>query len=252
MIAVMTRRSVSEVLSARRLTRVCAIVTLVVATLAVTSTAGWAQRAPGGVTIYDEPGCSGVALLNEAKVTVPFSILATGLTPFSTTSQAFATDLDAQPNIRYGPITIPAVGSDGTVCAEVLSAPAGRWKIEVIEEGSGFTDSKVFTIEPSTPPPTTATPTTAPPTHRAAEHRAADAPRRRGPRRRAPRRRAPRRRAPRRRRTAPPTTAPPTTAPPTTAPPTTAPPTTAPPTHRAADHYDGNARADPNDNRRRC
>jgi hypothetical protein len=151
------------------LARVCVVLALAAATLAVTSASGWAQRAPGGVEIFDEPGCFGVAIRNDAKVTVPFSILVTGLTAGSTTSQFFVTDLNVAPPVEYGPFTIPPVGSDGTVCAEVLSAPAGHWMVEVVEEGSGFRDSKAFIIEPTpttttTAPPTTAPPTTPPPT----------------------------------------------------------------------------------------
>jgi LPXTG-motif cell wall-anchored protein len=115
------------------------------------------------VTIHDDPACPGGG--NAAKVTVPFSILITGLTPNSTTSQLFVTDKDAKPEIVYGPITIPNVDAEGTSCIEVQNAPAGVWKIDVVEEGSGFTDSKVFTIESTEPTTTTTTaPTTSMPT----------------------------------------------------------------------------------------
>ena len=112
----------------------------------------------------------------------------------------------AQPNIKYGPITIPPVGSDGTVCAEVLSAPAGHWKIEVVEEGSGFTGQQGV--------------------HHRANYPDDDHQRRRRP----PRRRPPPRPPPRRQR--PPTTA---TRPPRTTTTTTEPPTTTAPTN---DHHD--------------
>ena len=103
---------------------------------------------------------------------VPFSVGITGLTPFSTTSQLFVTDKDAKPEIVYGPITIPNVDDRGNSCIEVENAPTGLWKVDVVEEGSGFTDSKVFTVEGTEPTTTTAStpPTTTTTTTRAADH----------------------------------------------------------------------------------
>jgi hypothetical protein len=118
-------------------------------------------RAPGGVAIFDESGCAGAG--NSAKVTLPFSVGITGLTPLSTTSVLYVTDKDAQPDVIYGPYTIPSVDIQGASCLEVTSAPAGTWKVDVVEEGSGFTDSKVFTIEDPNAPPTIVA-TTIPPT----------------------------------------------------------------------------------------
>ena len=125
-----------------------------------------AQRAPGGVTIYDSIGCS--KDVRAAKVTVPFSIGVTGLAPNSST-EIFVTDKDAQPDIVYGPGTFTA-DENGNICLDIFDAPAGTWKIDVVEQGSGFTDSKVFTVEETETPPitlpsttTTTTGTTTPP-----------------------------------------------------------------------------------------
>jgi hypothetical protein len=127
-------------------------------------------RAPGGVTIYDERNCAAAG--NAAKVTVPFSIGVTGLRPFSEV-QIFVTDKDAKPEVTYGPGLIKA-DQNGNVCLNLLSAPVGSWKVDVVEQGSGFTDSKVFTVEgltlptvptsqpPPPPPPTIAPSTSAP------------------------------------------------------------------------------------------
>ena len=120
-----------------------------------------APQAKGGITVYDQSGMLGIAARGDsAKVTVAFSIAITGLTPNSTTSQLFVTDKDAQPDIVYGPITIPNVDGQGFVCMEVENAPPGTWKIDVVEEGSGFTDSKVFNVEAPEPTTTTSTATT--------------------------------------------------------------------------------------------
>jgi LPXTG-motif cell wall-anchored protein len=155
------------------------VVTAVVAGATVTllvaaATAGWAQiRAPGGITVFDETGCVGSG--NAAKVDVPFSIGITGLEPFATDAVMFVTDKDASPQIMYGPISIDLVDGQGNACIDVFRAPPGLWKVDVLEQGNGFTDSKVFTIvgplastttsEPPTIPSTTTstTSTTVPP-----------------------------------------------------------------------------------------
>ena len=56
------------------------------------------------------------------------------------------TDKDSNPEVTSGPATITA-DANGTVCLNILAAPAGSWKVDVVEQGSGFTDSKVFEIE---------------------------------------------------------------------------------------------------------
>jgi hypothetical protein len=138
---------------------VLAAVAVVFGAVAAPSNALAGDRARGGVSIHDEPDC--VALrTNDAKVAPPFSILITGLTPSSTTSQLYVTDKDAQPDIIYGPYTIPEVDGAGRACLNVLNAPPGVWKIDVVEDGSGFTDSKVFTVEGPTPTTTIGTTTT--------------------------------------------------------------------------------------------
>src|SRR5262245_36465099 len=107
------------------------------ALVVVLATSASAQvRAPGGVTVYDETGCAGSG--NSPQVTPPFSVLITGLTPNSTTSQLFVTSKDTQPEVTYGPFIIPNVDSRGASCLNVNHAPAGTWKIDVVEEGAGF------------------------------------------------------------------------------------------------------------------
>jgi LPXTG-motif cell wall-anchored protein len=136
-----------------------ALATVAVLTIAL-STATAQVRSPGGVTIHDDPNCEGQG--NAAKVTPPFSVAITGLAPNSTTSQVYVTDKDAHPEIIYGPFLIPNVDGQGTSCININDAPAGTWKVDVVEDGSGFTDSKVFSIEddPTSAPTTTAAPTT--------------------------------------------------------------------------------------------
>jgi hypothetical protein len=139
----------------------------------LTTSASAQVRAPGGVTVYDATGCTGSG--NAPQVTPPFSVLITGLTPNSTTSQLYVTSKDTNPEVTYGPYIIPNVDSHGVSCLNVNQAPAGTWKIDVVEEGSGFTNSKVITVLPTTPtttttiappppPPTTVAPTTVAPT----------------------------------------------------------------------------------------
>src|SRR5262245_34659668 len=126
--------------------RLLAVVLLSAGVLVGAASAGWTQlQSAGGITVKDEPECAGSG--NSSKVTVPFSILITGLTPLSETSVGYVTDMDANPKVLYGPITIPNVDAQGNTCIEVLRAPPGQWKIDVVEEGSGFTDSKVITVE---------------------------------------------------------------------------------------------------------
>ena len=95
------------------------------------------------MTIYDSIGCS--KDIRAAKVTVPFSIGVTGLAPNSST-EIFMTDKDAKPDVVYGPGIFTA-DENGNICLDIFDAPAGTWKIDVVEQGSGFTDSKVFTVE---------------------------------------------------------------------------------------------------------
>ena len=140
--------------------------------------------ASGGVTIYDSIGCS--KDIRAAKVTVPFSIGVTGLQPNSST-EFFVTDKDANPDVVYGPGIFTA-DDEGNICLDIFDAPAGTWKIDVVEQGSGFTDSKVFTIEEEPIPPITLPSTT---TRRRRLRRPRQ---RRRPRWRPPRPRRPRRR----------------------------------------------------------
>ena len=117
------------------------------------------ERSAGGVTIYDERNCPGNA--NSPQVTIPFSFGVTGLVPLSS-AQVFVTDKDSQPEVTYGPATIRA-DATGNVCLNINVAPAGSWKVDVVEQGSGFTDSKVFTIEGLELPPVPTVAPTAPP-----------------------------------------------------------------------------------------
>jgi len=151
-------------LAALRSARVIVIVAGAAGALLVAgSTAGWAQvRAPGGITIFDETGCVGSG--NAAKVDVPFSMGITGLQPFATDAEMFVTDKDESPEIMYGPIGIDLVDGQGNACIDVFNAPPGLWKVDVVEQGNGFTDSKVFTIVGPPASTTTSEPTTEPTT----------------------------------------------------------------------------------------
>ena len=117
-------------------------------------------RAPGGVTIYDSIGCSTDD--RDAKVTVPFS-MGSPASPRTRRPSFFATDKDAKPEIVYGPREFTA-DENGIICLDILEAQSGTWKVDVVEQGSGFTDSKVFTIEGEPIPPTTLPATTTPST----------------------------------------------------------------------------------------
>jgi LPXTG-motif cell wall-anchored protein len=140
--------------------RVLAVVVVACAAVALGPALAEAVRAPGGVTLYDASDCPGHG--NSARVTPPFSVGITGLEPFAADALVYVTDKDAKPDVVYGPGTITDVPASGAVCIDVVSAPPGKWKIDVVEQGSGFTDSKVFTIEggsPATTVPVTTTTT---------------------------------------------------------------------------------------------
>ena len=149
-------------------TRALVFVIIASGALMLSQQASAQVQAPGGVTIYDSTGC--VSDVRDAKVTVPFSIGITGLRPNSSTL-IFVTDKDAQPDIVYGPGIFTA-DENGNICLDILEAPVGLWKIDVFEQGSGFTDSKVFAIGESETPPITlpSTTTTLPPATTGRDH----------------------------------------------------------------------------------
>jgi LPXTG-motif cell wall-anchored protein len=126
----------------------------------------WTQvRARGGVRVINAVDCPQGG--NAPNVSVPFSIEITGLLPFAQDAEMFVTDMDASPAVQYGPIIIQDVDGNGRACMNVFTAPPGMWKIDVVEQGEGFTDSKVITVlgpEPTTTASTTAPPPPPPPT----------------------------------------------------------------------------------------
>ena len=130
-----------------------ALVLVAIAFGPLTSAAALVSAASGGVTIFDAENCPGHA--NSPKVTPPFSIGITGLEPFSTDTLMYVTDKDAKPEVTYGPATLRGVDAHGAVCINVLWAPAGKWKIDVVTPGNNGSKSKVFTVEG--PPATTTT-----------------------------------------------------------------------------------------------
>src|SRR5262245_52488686 len=136
-----------------RSARLCVVVAFATAFALTAASPAWTQvHAAGGVRVSDELDCPPGG--NDPTVGVPFSIEITGLIPFTDEAQMFVTDMDEK--IEYGPIMIQDVDKQGRACVNVLRAPPGQWKIEVVEQGSGFTDSKVITIE-GPPEPTTTT-----------------------------------------------------------------------------------------------
>jgi hypothetical protein len=134
-------------------TRLSAIVVLVLGASMIAAPAASAQtRASGGVTVFDATDCPGHA--NSAKVTPPFSIGITGLAPSSTDALIYVTDKDAKPEVVYGPATLEGVDAHGSICINLLFAPPGLWKIDVVDPSNGYKKSKVFTVESA---PTTTT-----------------------------------------------------------------------------------------------
>ena len=105
--------------------------------------------------MFDSPDCTGNG--NAARVTVPASVGGRNYPPLIS-MQLFATDMAT--GERFGPY-VATTNADGSFCERVVSARPTRWKIDLVEPGSGFTDSKVVTV--LAPPPastTTVAPTT--------------------------------------------------------------------------------------------
>ena len=67
----------------------------------------------------------------------------------------FATDLSN--GDVFGPFVV-TTDADGQFCERVNQARPTRWKVDLLEPGSGFTDSKVITVFPSVPDTTTTVP----------------------------------------------------------------------------------------------
>jgi len=134
-----------------------ATVALVVAVPSLASAGS--SRSRGQFFVYDTPNCVGAG--NSAKVTMPASVGGRGYPP-NIDMDIYATDKNT--NERFGPFVVTTNG-DGAFCAEVVDARATHWKIDLVEPGSGNTDSKVVTVlAPPTPPTTTVPPTTIAPT----------------------------------------------------------------------------------------
>lgn len=108
----------------------------------------------GTFFVFDSPDCTGNG--NAPKVTVPFSVGGRSY-PANTEMEIYATDKRADET--FGPFTV-TTNADGAFCARVNAARETQWKIDLVEPGSGFTDSKVIWVEPATPTPTTVPVTT--------------------------------------------------------------------------------------------
>lgn len=145
------------------------LVTFLAAAVAVTAIAMPAAaahasaRSRGNFFVFDTPDCTGQG--NSPRVTVPASVGGRNYPP-NIDMDLYATDMTT--GERFGPFVTHTNGN-GDFCEQVVKARATRWKIDLIEPGSGFTDSKVVTV--LSPPPTattTTTPTTIAPTTTAA------------------------------------------------------------------------------------
>jgi hypothetical protein len=104
--------------------------------------------------VFDSPDCTGDG--NAAKVTVPASVGGRDYPP-DIDLDLYATDTAT--GERFGPF-VARTNGNGDFCEQVVRARATKWKIELIEPGSGFTDSKVVTVLSSPPATTTTAPAT--------------------------------------------------------------------------------------------
>ncbi len=114
-----------------------------------------ATRSRGQFFVFDSPDCTGNG--NAPRVTVPASVGGRNYPPLIS-MQLFATDMATRE--RFGPF-VATTDANGSFCERVERARSARWKIDLIEPGSGSTDSKVVTV--LAPPPastTTVAPTT--------------------------------------------------------------------------------------------
>ena len=147
----------------RRIRRSLAAALLCVATLASLAVPASAQRSRGNFFVYQSLNCTGLAeRSNDPHVSVPFSVGGRNY-PANIELRLFAYDLNTDPNDVFGPF-VTTTDADGRFCELVFQARPTHWKIDLVEPGSGFTDSKVITVIPSAPPTTTTLPSTTTPT----------------------------------------------------------------------------------------
>ncbi len=138
----------------RRLLRPLTAALLFAVTLALLATPASAQRSRGNFLVYQATDCTGlIERANDPTVTVPFSMGGRNY-PANIDLQLFATD---HPNGDVsGPFTV-TTDAQGRFCERVNQARPTQWKINLIEPGGLFTDSKVITVLPTAPPETTTT-----------------------------------------------------------------------------------------------
>lgn len=152
----------------RRLTTAIAVAVALTTSFAPASIVNASTRSKGQMFVFDSPDCTGAG--NSPKVTVPASVGGRDYPP-NIDMDIYATDTAT--GERFGPYVAHTNGN-GDFCERVVTARATKWKIDLVEPGSGFTDSKVVTVLSSPPPattttaPATTTPTTIAPTTTAA------------------------------------------------------------------------------------
>ncbi len=120
--------------------RTRSVIGVLVVLVALASGAPGVDASRGEFFDYDSPDCIGNG--NAPKVTVPFSVGGRSY-PANTELQIYATDKRADET--FGPFTV-TTNADGAFCARVNAARETQWKIDLIEPGSGFTDSKVIWV----------------------------------------------------------------------------------------------------------
>ena len=141
----------------RRVRRFLTAALLCVATLALLAVPASAQKSKGNFFVYQSTNCSGLAeRSNDPKVSTPFSIGGRNY-PANIDMELFATDLNSDPNETFGPFVV-TTDAEGRFCQRVNQARPTHWKIDLVEPGSGFTDSKVIMVLPSAPVTTTTLP----------------------------------------------------------------------------------------------
>jgi LPXTG-motif cell wall-anchored protein len=145
----------------RSVTRLATVVALIGAVVIITSSPADAliDRSKGSFFVYDTPDCTGQG--TASTVTPPFSIGGRNYPPNEPMSLFVTYQATGE---RFGPLTF-VTDSNGAFCLLVNRAlPPGEWKIDILQPGSGFTDSKVIIVGPDAPTTTTAPPTSAPST----------------------------------------------------------------------------------------
>jgi LPXTG-motif cell wall-anchored protein len=137
----------------RRVRRSVTTVLLCAVTLAVFATPASAQRSRGNFFVYQSTNCTGLAeRSNDSKVSVPFSVGGRNY-PANIQLELFAVDLNTDPNDVFGPFVV-TTDAEGRFCERVSQARTTHWKIDLVEPGSGFTDSKVIEVVAPTVPTT--------------------------------------------------------------------------------------------------